>query len=353
MKKHVFYLLLVALLAGFVSCSNEDDAPRTDCSNLNLQVKENTSIVIEPETTAPSAKYTWYVNGKCVSSDTKLKFTGEKVGVQTVLLKTTYLGRESTTNYIVNVLPYNINYVTLDVSSYNLVQNGTATTGGYYWNKTYSDTKFQSQIFTFSHTGGDVSGYAYWDGFTISNTTDKANYGAPGSSDGWIAHQWGCMASGETPKNFLIGYWGYYMKDYQATGSTFSEAQYSNWIKIENGTSRYNAISVKIANHPWPFYGILHGDGFARAFKVGDYFKLLIYGVDANNNIKSKPVEYYLSDCRTSVIEPYSGWKKVTLSPLGEVKYLLFKMESTDNSGQYGPNTAVYFCLDELVVDKI
>lgn len=353
MKNRLYLLLAAFILAGISSCNKEDELASTSLQPTSFQVKEKKSIVIEPEIKDKSAQYAWFVDGKLTSTANKLTVTGEKVGVKTITLKTTYLGKTTTSGYSVTVLPYNINYVTLDVSGYNLSQNGIATTGGYYWNQTYADTKFQSQIFTFSHTGGNVSGYAYWDGFTISNSTDRSNYGRPGSSDGWIAHQWGCMASGDTPQNFLIGYWGYYMKDYQATGSTFNESQYSNWIKIENGSNRYEAVSVNIANHPWPHFGILYGDGFARAFGVGDYFKLLIYGVDANNNIKSTPVECYLCDCRTSVKTPRQGWINVNLSALGEVKYLLFKMESTDNSGQYGPNTAVYFCLDKLVVDKI
>lgn len=40
------------------------------------------------------------------------------------------------------------------------------------------------------------------------------------------------------------------------------------------------------------------------------------------------------------------------LSALGEVKYLMFFLETTD-VGDWGANTALYFTMDKLKVEKI
>lgn len=352
MKKQLLNFCVLCVLASFISCSQEKQPVQSLIKEL--RTKEGKSIVITPEMTSANSQFAWYKNGELISTDETFTFEGETEGVEYIELHTqTRNGVEAVTNYKVNVVPYNADYVTLNLDTYTLNStNGISTTGGYYWNQTYYDTKFQHQIFTFSHTGGGVSGYAYWDGFTVSNSKDNTNHGAPGNSNGWLNYQWGCMDNARG-KNFLVGYWGYYMKDFQASGNTFSESQYSNWVKIENGTNKYKAVSVQISIHPWPYYGCLSGDGFARKFVKGDYFRMFIYGVGADNKIKPNPVVHYLADYRGNSLIMPTTWQDVNISTLGEVKYLMFQMESTDEMPPYGPNTAVYFNMKGLTVDKI
>ncbi len=254
--------------------------------------------------------------------------------------------------------------LTNDLNGFTLnADNGTATTGGFYWNQTYSNTKFQTTNFTFSHTGGNVSGYNYWDGFTISNVADTCNYGAPGSSDGWIAHQWGCMAvpTGMVNKpNYMIGYWGYYMLDYQneiTTETEFEENKYATWVKLGNNSQTYTVSKVTVAIHPWPYYGNLRGDGFARPFGPGDHFDLIIYGVDAEGSFVRttenavRKITHAMADYPSGgPLNKPTGWTDITIDFGEPIKYLVFQMYSTDNSGALGPNTAVYFCLRDIVM---
>lgn len=254
----------------------------------------------------------------------------------------------------------------LDAFTLN-ASNGISTTGGYYWDQTYTNNNFQTDNFKFSHTGGAVSGYGYWDGFTVSNVADTTNYGAPGSSDGWIDHQWGGMAvptSATNKPNFLVGYWGYYMLDLQndiTPTTVFEENKYSNWVKLGNNSSTYTVSKVAVSIHPWPFYGILYGDGFSSPFGHGDFFDLVIYGVKADGSfvtaptfpVSMKSVTHRFADYPNDPnadLEMSVDWENVALDFGVPLKYLVFQMVTTDADPIWGPNTAVYFCLRDIVM---
>ncbi len=307
--KKLFYFFVVSLLLGFVSCSSEFDS------------MEDNTLVSKPSSSLKS------VTDPAVGTVTTLNLTND------------------------------------------LLVGGITTTGGKYWANTYTpSTNVVSDIFTFSHSSM-FDQYSYWDGFTVSNVNDITNYGAPGSSDGWVAHQWGCMpgsgvntAGSVTPGKpgtsgdpFLVSYWSSYMDPKNPAGKTFSESTYSNWVKIGN-TGSYQIRGLKIANHPWPFYGNISGDGFARPLnRNGDSFELYIYGVKANNTITSNKVTVTLAKNTGGTLTQSENWITVNagqLIGLGNVKYLIFQMASSD-SGEFGMNTAAYFCLDKLSVQRI
>lgn len=308
--KKVFYFLTVCLFLGLSSCSNQDD------------VLTNES----PDAAASALR---------LSSDPAIGTT-----------------------------------TTLNLTS-ALLTNGITTTGGKYWANTYvSNTKLNVDIFTFSHTAVS-SGYNYWDGFIVSNANDIRDYGVgTGStgSDGWISHQWGAMAGsgfntsttvapgtpGTTGSPFIVAYWSSYIDPKNPEGDVFSETNFSNWIKVGD-TGLYEVKGLKINMHPWPYYGCLNGDGFAQPFASGDHFELLIYGVDEDGVI-SDPITHSLADYTGSSLVMPTGWVNVTaskLKSLGDVKYLIFQMNSTDSDPVYGMNTAAYFCLDKLSVTRV
>jgi hypothetical protein len=111
---------------------------------------------------------------------------------------------------------------------------------------------------------------------------------------------------------------------------------------------------IYICNHPWPYWGNIYGDGFARPFHDGDHFDLYIHGVKYDNQEDSIPVALAFYD-GTLVQSP--DWTYVNLEGLGDsIKSIYFTMYSTDryvtDSVDYGPNTAVYFCMDKLKVIK-
>jgi hypothetical protein len=259
----------------------------------------------------------------------------------------------------------NVNAQTLTL---NLQNCPKLTTSDGYWTDTYnaSVTSLTCGDFVFSHSsmGGDPSG-GYWDGAIYSINGDNADYGKPdttghiGSVD-WLTHQWGVMAGGglTTPPTvvkgapYLVAYWGYY-----SDGGLDFNAKTVKVQLADNAT--FTPQEIYICNHPWPYYGNIHGDGFARPLnQPGDYFRLIIHGVKANGTETTYPFNL----AQYSTTAPYNvsqspNWILIPLSSLGsDIKYLYFTMQSTDElvigDTNYGPNTAAYFCMDKLKVTK-
>lgn len=129
--------------------------------------------------------------------------------------------------------------------------------------------------------------------------------------------------------------------------------RFSSVVEITDTANKYKAKNVKLAISPWSYYGILNGDAYARKFVKGDYFAIHIYGVSANKQLTTeKPVTHYFVDFRNGINNISTNWQDVDLSALGEVKYLMFFLETTD-VGDWGANTALYFTMDKLKVEKI
>lgn len=249
--------------------------------------------------------------------------------------------------------------LTLDLRAYP-----KDTVSGGYWNGTYEEdsTFIQFGDFVFSHSSG--WGGMYWDGFTYATNGDNGRYGVPcyshpcdtSHSSPWVSHQWGVMAGGgiktiagntvtqvEKGIPYLVGYWGFYE---EAFGGHSLEVHLDD-------NALFAPKEFYISNHPWPYWGNIYGDGFARPLKQpGDYFKLWIHAVYDNNSrdsIEWVMAEYDPSEPDSVYQEPI--WQYVDLSYFGNnVKSLYFTMETTDADPLYGPNTAVYFCMDKLKV---
>jgi len=260
------------------------------------------------------------------------------------------------------------NVITLDLThSLNPASLQYVTQKGN-WTETYNDADYSFidfRHFSFSHLiagAGTSSGGYYWDGFTVCSSGDPTNYQGDGSQ-GWVANQWGCMAGGgiKTDSNgeilkdekgnvevekglpYLLAYWGYYM---ETSGTHCLQT-------VFNDGKTYMAAGVYINNSPWPYYGNINGDGFARKLnQEGDYFKLIIHGLNKNLENNGKTVEHILAQYKDGVLTQSSKWEWVDLSTLGEIGGLYYTMETTDADPLYGPKTAVYFCMDKLQVQK-
>ncbi|MDR3338633.1 MAG: DUF4465 domain-containing protein [Candidatus Symbiothrix sp.] len=260
--------------------------------------------------------------------------------------------------------------ITLNLSATSNPATFTLDAEKGFWTETYSNNYpvIEFDIFQFTHLfngggGTDVGGsMSYWDGFTYCTNGDNTDYGLLGSSDAWLSNQWGCMAGGgiQTDANgnpvkdnngkivtqkgipYLVAYWGDWLEMNEGRGPCLQ-------ANI-NGGNAYEAIGIYIGSHPWPYYGIEHGDGFSNAFGEGDYFKLYIHGLNEAGEDVGNPVEYTLAEYKNGQLIQSPDWEWVDLSSLGTVTGFYFTMETTDADPIYGPNTAVYFCMDKLQV---
>lgn len=258
----------------------------------------------------------------------------------------------------------------------------TDTVSGGYWDETYNDTIKAIQIgeFLVSHLPAGVGasfGGSYWDGFTIGTNGDSNPYGkcCPSGncdssySEGWVDHQWGVMAGGGldlsyvTKKGdpYLIAYWGYHMEPeyYSALHDTTSSdnipptPMHCLTVALED-SSLFAPQEVYICNHPWPYYGNICGDGFARPLnQAKDSFTLIIHGIKANGNEVTRAVDLARNIIPGQPPFQESIWKQISISSFGaDIKSIYFTMETTDSDPKWGPNTAVYFNIDKLKVIK-
>lgn len=245
-----------------------------------------------------------------------------------------------------------------------------------YWTETYNTSEgyhwIQFENFMFSHLLGSFGGHdvgggmSYWDGFTYCTSGDNTDHGETGSSDAWVAEQWGCMAGGGiktdaagnvmTDENgkvlvqkgnpYLVAYWGYWMETMEGGDPCLQ-------VKFTDG-KQYKPVGIYINNHPWPYYGNIHGDGFAEPFtEEGDFFKLIIHGLNAAGEDIGTTIEYVLAEFKDDQLHQSPDWEYIDLSKLGMVSGIYFTMETSDADLIVGPNTAVYFCLDKLQIRSV
>ena len=198
--------------------------------------------------------------------------------------------------------------------------------------------------------GASWGGY-YWDGFTPAIGGDKTDYGMPGSSGTWTTNFGGCMAGGGCVINedgsvsadpampYLVAYY-----------SSWAMEGPSNQVMFVNkdGATAFKPFGVYVCNHPWPYYGCVHGDGSARAFEEGDYFELKAVGVAADGTETTTSIN--LVEFTDGELKALNDWTFFDLSSLGEVTSVYFTLSSTD-VGAYGMNTAAYFCMDKFQVE--
>lgn len=221
------------------------------------------------------------------------------------------------------------------------------------WTETMTEDILEFGIFTFSHnndlaSGTAVAGENYWDGFTICTSGDADDYAPLGStSQSWVDHQWGCMAGGGIDSTgrvvkgapYLVGYWGMSSGKKPVTSVTFNDHQ------------SHRVLGVWVCNHPWPYYGCLHGDGFSTAFaENGEYFRMQIHGLDALGNETGEAIEVSLVELRGDSVYAPTDWRYIDLSSLGQVYGIYYTLTSTDVSSNMGINTAAYFCMGGIEV---
>jgi len=253
----------------------------------------------------------------------------------------------------------------------------TFTPNGY-WDKTFVDegfTFFKSQIYSFSHLieGKNSSfGGLAWNGFTVCNSGDNANY----TGEDWNNYQWGCMAGGGIKTDaqgnvmtneagevlvqkglpYLVSYWSYTMEPewwhlYWFQGIFLDEPTRCLQIRLDND-KEYEAVGVYVNIHPWVYFSNIYGSYPARPLnQEGDFFKLIIHGFNPDGTESGKSVEHFFAKFENGQLIQSTKWEWVDLTSLGEIGGIYCTMATTDNSNLgYGPNTPVMFCMDKLQV---
>ncbi len=116
-------------------------------------------------------------------------------------------------------------------------------------------------------------------------------------------------------------------------------------------------ISIDVTNTLYDYLSMKYGDGFAKKFGAGDYFRLTIEGYvgQSGSGARIGEKDFDLANF-TDPANSYivSDWRTVDLSSLKGAGSLVFGLESTDNSSLgFGMNTPAFFAADNLRVRSV
>lgn len=353
----LFVLGLSVSTVTLTSCSNDDSGVyNISVDKGSLSAITFDKFVIDPQVETQGATFTWFdhTENKVISREAILEYAFQTPGTHEISLKIERGSRTEIYAYKVEVSKSDdFNYVRLNLTDFDL-SDGLETTGGKIWKETFTeDVVLKTDVFSFNHNA--ITEWDTWYGFTVSNSSDNTNHLE--SEGGWIQNQWGSMAQGGVAgvgQPFLVAYADHKPDEsVLQPGETIEVENFSAVVTLDTA-KRYKAVSTAVALSPWSYYGIAEGDDYATKFKAGDYFAVKVYGVGSDMKLTSaEPVTHYLVDFRSGVNTISKEWNTVDLSSLGEVKYLLFFLESTDKNDAGYANTALYFTMDQLTVNPI
>lgn len=183
------------------------------------------------------------------------------------------------------------------------------------------DGMFYSGSFAFNN--GGMPEYDFWYGYTLSNET-SADFA--GLDDQFHSANGG----GYDSANFTVAY---------PQGKTIEPVGYADGAVIPGFYVNNTAYAVN---------SMENGDGFAKKFEKGDWFKLTACIKTAEGTTSLDLV--YLADMRDETpAEHYilKDWEYVDLSRFGKIQSITFNFESSD-TGTYGINTPTYLCIENF-----
>ena len=180
---------------------------------------------------------------------------------------------------------------------------------------------------TYKFATGCMHDWDYWYWFGYANRTDT-KYET-------LDDQWNNIVGGgyNNSANYGIAY-----------AAAFNGPCY---VDVMHNSTGAVVPGFYITNSAYAYSSMLNGDGFAKKFEKGDWFKLTITGYDVDGN-ETGTKDYYLADLRDpSKAYIINDWRYVDLSGLGKVSQLSFALSSSDG-GDWNMNTPAYFCFDNF-----
>ena len=197
------------------------------------------------------------------------------------------------------------------------ISNASEPNGINFQKDTFKDSQ---SLATFEHSYADWgSGYSFAS-FTYTNKTDNETGNSPAPICG----------------KAKIG------KVYLAANSSEGEWGNSAFMTINN-PDKYSIKGAWITNSTWAYIGMTEGDGYAKKFKAGSWFKAIAVGYNSENKEIGR-LEYLLADYKTDTDLPIKDWVWFDMSSLKNAVKINFVTSSSD------PGTANFFCLDGITL---
>ncbi len=205
---------------------------------------------------------------------------------------------------------------------------GTDDYGSTVWNGT-----FKSGAYEFVNSINPVWGS--WTGCSYSNMT--ATTFSDYSTDQWNS----CVGHGATGSaNYGVIYCG------MPAGMPMEV------IKVLDAPEGRVINGLNLTNSAWVVECVKNGNGVAKKFEQGSWFKVTFTGTKADNTTAS--VDYYLADYRSENEADWTcltDWDWLDLSSLGKVVSLSVSFDGSDKAYGY-MNTSTYVCIDNVGCTK-
>lgn len=204
----------------------------------------------------------------------------------------------------------------------NYYKSTSGTLDGYYYKGTFQDSQ---KLLTFDYYLGNWSG-ASFAGFAYTNSTDVKT----GTSAASIC------GAGKVNNTYLAAY-----------TSSFTESR----LKI-NTPADYSIRGCYISNSVYGYNSMTTNDyAPATKFKSGSWYKVTATGFSADGKTSVGTASIYLAKYTSDSSTPSKDWEWFDLSALKDAVYVQFDVDSSDK-GSYGVNSATYFCLDGITLDR-
>lgn len=173
------------------------------------------------------------------------------------------------------------------------------------------------------------SQWDYWEGFSFSNWTDTITNS--------YTNQWSCYAgTAHSGQIFALGY----------VPIDFYSGNYPTIPININFTRPLKIDSLFLTNSTFTAKTIKEGSNFNQPFSDGDFYLIRIYAIKNTDTLDT--IEVYLADYRNGQTFIAKNWIKVDFSHLNDSLTALSFDAYTTDVGQWGPNTPLYFCLDDI-----
>lgn len=173
--------------------------------------------------------------------------------------------------------------------------------------------------------------YGYWGGFVQSKMLDS------NPANGLYANQYSAYntkaASGDS---FLLYYYDNYNEPCDIVCMTSLELRS---VKLNLSTYTYASITDEAIND------------FARAFADGDYLKVVFTPLASDQTPAGDGVECYVVDYRDGKRVIADNWQKFDLNLPASAR-IRVTIETTD-VGEWGANTPLYICMDDLTYENL
>ena len=176
--------------------------------------------------------------------------------------------------------------------------------------------------------------YGYWGGFAHSAMFETD------AKKGLYENQYAAYnskaASGD---GFLLYYYDSYNEPCDIVFKSEEDAVRLSSVKLNLTTYTYASITDEDIND------------YARVFADGDYLKVIFHAVDATGNTLGEGAECYVVDYRNGKRFVADNWQEFYLP--GILSNRVRVTIETSDIGEYGPNTPLYICMDDLTYTTI